>query len=378
MAELDEGRRRRLLETFLELVRIDSPSGSEAACAAYCRDALLSAGCDVRFDDSAARTGSDVGNLIAELPGTLPGTLVLSAHMDCVDPCIGVEPVIRDGVVFSSGETVLGSDDKAGLAAAIECIRILAEDGRPHPTVRCVFTVQEEIGLTGAKNLSVDDVAADLCLVLDADGRPGGIVFGAPTHYTFTATFIGRAAHAGVSPEKGISAIAMAADAISRLSIGRLDEQTTANVGSIHGGAATNVITAKVEITGECRSLDRRRVDDLKADMDSTLRQAARDAGGDVEVVWKLEYEGFSVDESAPVVLLMRKACIDAGAEPRLFSTGGGSDANVIAALGIPTLALSCGMTGVHGTSEQISIADLEMLCEISVAAARRIALGEE
>lgn len=318
-----------------------------------------------------------MGNLIAELPGTAPGTLVLSAHMDCVDPCIGVEPVVRDGIVFSSGDTVLGSDDKAGLAAAIECVRVLAEDPRPHPTVRCVFTVQEEVGLTGAKHLSVEDVSSDLCLVLDADGRPGGIVFGAPTHYTFTAAFIGRAAHAGVSPEKGISAIRMAADAVSKLPIGRLDELTTANVGSIHGGSATNVMTARVEITGECRSLDRQRVETLKTDMDSTLRQAAIDADGQVEVAWRLEYEGFQVDESAAVVDLMRGACEDAGVEPRLFSTGGGSDANIIAAMGIPTLALSCGMTGVHGTSEQISVADLETLCEISVAAARRIASRE-
>jgi len=164
----------RLLGTFLDLVRIDSPTGHEAACAKYCERELSAVGCKVRYDGSAASTGSDTGNLIAELPGTSPGTLVLSAHLDCVEPCQGIEPLISDGLVFSAGETVLGADDKAGLAAAIEAVRRIAENDAPHPTLRCVFTVQEEVGLVGAKHLAATDVAGDLCLVLDAAGRPGG------------------------------------------------------------------------------------------------------------------------------------------------------------------------------------------------------------
>jgi len=249
----------RLLQTFLDLVRIDSPTGFEAACAAYCERALVEAGCTVRYDDSAGLTGSDTGNLIAELPGTAPSTLVLSAHLDCVEPCRGVVPKIVDGLVFPVGETVLGADDKAGLSAAIECVRRLREGQAPYPSVRCVFTVQEEVGLLGAKHLTQQDVAADLCLVLDAAGRPGGIVIGAPTHYTFTAAFEGRAAHAGVEPEAGISAVRMAGEAIAALPIGRLDAETTANVGTVSGGTATNVIAARAELTGECRSLDRHR-----------------------------------------------------------------------------------------------------------------------
>ncbi|TLM98071.1 MAG: M20/M25/M40 family metallo-hydrolase, partial [Actinobacteria bacterium] len=228
----------RLLATFLDLVRIYGPSGSEAPVAAYCARALEEAGCEVRFDDSAVVTGSDTGNLIAQLRGDAPATLVLSAHLDTVEPAGGVEPVVRGGVVLSAGDTILGADDKAGLAAAIECVRRLAESDGPRPNVRCVFTVQEEVGLTGAKALDPVDAQGDLCLVLDADGAPGGIVIGAPTHYTFTARFTGRAAHAGVRPEDGISAIAMAAWAIARLPIGRIDEMTTANVGTVHGGTA--------------------------------------------------------------------------------------------------------------------------------------------
>jgi len=364
----------RLLATFLELVRIDSPSGFESACARYCEEALTELGCSVRYDSSAEKTGSDTGNLIAELPGTASGTLVLSAHLDCVEPCRGVEPVVTDNVVFSAGDTVLGADDKAGLAAAIECVRRLVESDEPYPAIKCVFTVQEELGLVGAKHLERADTLGDLCVVLDAAGKPGGIVIGAPTHYTFTATIVGRAAHAGVEPEAGISAIAIAAEAISKLPIGRLDAITTANVGSVNGGTATNVIAAMVEMTGECRSLDRPRVEALRAEMDATIRQTAVSHGGSADVVWKLEYEGFEVPEAETSGMIVAEACRDIGLEPRPFTTGGGSDANVIAALGVSTVALSCGMEGVHGTTEQIDVADLEALAALCVAIARRLA----
>ncbi len=364
----------RLLETFLDLVRIESPSGHEASCASYCADALRSAGCTVRFDESARVTGSDGGNLIAELPGTVPATLVLSAHFDTVQPCTGVEPVVADGVVYSAGPTILGADDKAGLAAAIECVRRFAAGGAPRPTLRCVFTVQEEVGLVGAKALDPAHASGDLCLVLDAAGSPGGIVVAAPTHYTFDAHFIGRAAHAGVSPEMGVSAIAIAADAIARMELGRLDDITTANIGTIAGGAATNVVAGRCDVTGECRSLERERVESLRAQMDATMRAAAADAGGQVEITWNLEYEGFRVDVDDPLAVLVERACRDVGLEPAMFTTGGGSDANILARSGVPVLALSCGMAGVHGTDEHITLEDLNALADLCCAVASRLA----
>ena len=166
----------RVLATFLDLVRIDSPTAYEAACASYCAERLRRLGFTVRFDDSAPATGSNTGNLIAHLPGTGPGALALSAHMDCVEPCRGVEPSVADGIVSSTGETVLGADDKAGLAAALEACERLVESGAPHPTLKLLFTVQEEVGLTGAKYLTAEDAACDVCLVLDAEGAPGAIV----------------------------------------------------------------------------------------------------------------------------------------------------------------------------------------------------------
>lgn len=377
-ADADAAAETRLLDTFLDLVRIDSPSREEASCAAYCERELLAAGCSVRYDHADVMLGSDTGNLIAELPGTVPGVLVLSAHLDVVEPCRGIEPVVHDGTVVAAGETVLGADDRAGLAAAIEAVRRLSTADVPRPAIRCVFTIQEEIGLRGAKELSADAVEGDLCLVLDADGEVGGIVTGAPTHYTFNAVFTGVASHAGVAPERGVSAIAMAADAVSRLPIGRIDDATTANVGTLAGGTATNVIAARVEVTGECRSRVRERVEELREQMDRTMREAAERAGGRVEIEWRLEYEGFHLADDARAVQVVKRACERLGLASRAFETGGGSDANIIAALGVPTVALSCGMKGVHSTSEQIDVVDLERLAALCVETAKVMAGGTE
>lgn len=365
---------KRLLETFLDLVRIDSPPGFEAATAAYCARALEAAGCRVWFDEASQPTGSDTGNLIAELPGTVPGVLALSAHLDVVEPCRGIRPTITDGVIHSVGPTILGADDRAGLAVAIETMRRAAAKDQPRPTIRAIFTVQEEVGLHGAKHLRAEDIACDLCLVLDAEGMPGGIVVGAPTHYTFAAEFCGRASHAGVAPEQGVSAITMAADAIASMELGRLDDRTTANIGSIRGGRATNVVAARCEVTGECRSLDRDRVESVRSAMDDAMRSSAERFGGSVEVTWHLEYEGFECSEECREIELVSAAMRDASRDPSTYRTGGGSDANVLAAMGVPTLALACGMAGVHGTNEQIAVADLQALTHICEAVVARMA----
>lgn len=355
----------RLIDTFVDLVRIDSPSGSEAGVARYCADRLTALGFSVRFDDSRDRTRADTGNLIAELPGTVPGTLVLSAHMDCVQPCEGVEPVIGAEEISSAGETVLGADDKAGIAAIIEAAARVVAAGSARPAIRVVLTVSEEIGLQGAKALDPADAHGDLCLVLDADGPVGGMVVGAPTHYTFVATFWGKASHAGVAPEDGRSAIVMASRAIAAMSLGRVDECTTANVGTIEGGNATNVIAARVLITGECRSLDPDRVEDVRRSMDTVMHEAARAGGGTVDVSWTREYVGFSSAEDSQAVRLVSAACERIGVEPRTFTTGGGSDGNIFAEAGVPTLVLSCGMQSVHSTEERLALADLRGLADL-------------
>lgn len=365
----------RVLDTFLDLVRISSPTGHEREVALYAAEALAAVGCEMRYDNSQAQTGSDTGNLIGELPGTAPGPVIaLSAHMDCIQPCEGVEPVVDGGIVRSAGPTVLGGDDKAGVAAIIETVRRLVESNSPHPCIRVLLTVAEEDGLVGAKALSATDAAADICLVLDADGSVGGIVTAAPTHYTFRALFTGRAAHAGVEPEKGISAIRMASAAIDRMPLGRLDESTTANIGTISGGSATNVVAPTCTVTGECRSHDRARAEEVRLALDAALVEGARLFDGQVEVTWELAYEGFSVSASAPSVQLVEATCRELGIVPRLFATGGGSDGNIISALGVETLVLSCGMTRVHTTDEEFAVAELERLVALLVAIARRAA----
>ena len=365
----------RVLDTFLALARIDSPTGRERGVAEYLAAALGDAGCAVRFDETQALTGADVGNLIATLPGTAPGpAIALSAHMDCVNPCEGVEPVVENGIVRSAGETVLGGDDKVGLAAIVEAIRRLAESGASHPEIHAVCTVSEESGLVGAKALAAGDCVADVCLVLDADGPVGGIVTAAPTHYTFAATFTGKAAHAGVEPEKGISAIGMAAAAIEAMELGRLDARTTANIGTIVGGSATNVIAPRCDLTGECRSLERAKADATRDAMDAALHRAADLSGGQVDVTWTLAYEGFSFDEGSAALALVEGACADIGVAPHRFATGGGSDGNVFAAHGVPTLVLASGMSKVHSTDEELEVAQLERLADLLVAVALRAA----
>jgi tripeptide aminopeptidase len=358
-----------LLDTLLEAVRIDSPSGEEAAFARWCADRLTALGCDVRIDGTSQATGSDTGNLIAELAPTVGGaTIVLSAHLDTVEPGRGIEPVVEGGVVRSAGDTVLGSDDKAGVAAILETLQVLRESGRPHGPVRVVLTTGEEVGLRGASALDAADCSGDVCLVLDAAGAVGGVVTGAPTHLTFNATFRGIAAHAGVQPEKGRSAIAMAARAVAMMPLGRLDERTTSNVGEIRGGGATNVVPAQCFLAGECRSIDPGRAEEVRLGIDAALRVAARDGGGSVDVVWTKEYDGYLFAEDDHSLAMVVGAVRAAGFEPRLFVTGGGSDANQLLAKGLPAIALSCGMTDVHGTDESIAVSDIEGLVRVLLA----------
>ncbi len=364
----------RVLDTFLELVSIDSPSGEEAACGRYVADALGAAGMSVSFDGSSATTGSDSGNLVARLEGSAAGMrIVLSGHLDTVQPGRGIEPVIEDGVIRSSGDTILGGDDKSGIAAVIEGVRRIVERGVPHADVVVVMTTGEELGLRGAKALDPAELeGAGLAVVLDADGAAGGIVEGAPTHWTFVAEFEGRASHAGVEPEAGVSAITMASSAIAAMRLGRLDDTTTANIGTITGGSATNVVASSCTVTGECRSLLRDRAEDVRQEMDRLMREAATEAGGRVDIRWTKEYDGFLFSPDDPLVGLVEAACLDVGVTPRRFRTGGGSDGNIFAGHGVPTLVMSSGMTNVHSTSETLRVEDLEHLADIVEALLER------
>lgn len=351
----------RLLDLFCELVRIESPSFNEAAMAERCAEELRGLGFSVRFDDSAERVGSDTGNLVAHLAGTRSGQVVLSAHMDTVGPCAGIEPVVVDGVVRSAGDTILSADDKAGVAAILEGVRSVLEAGFPRPDVTVLLTTCEEQHLLGSSALADGELPAGApCYVLDADGAPGTVITGAPCHWTLDAAFSGRSAHAGVCPEEGVSAISMAAAAVAAMPLGRIDEATTANVGFIEGGSATNVVPDACTLSGECRSLYDERAEAQKAAMTEALEAAAARFGGTVDVGWTKSYGAILLDEEDELVQGIVRAARAAGLEPRFQRSGGGSDANVLAACGVRPVTLGVGMAAFHSADEHIAVADLE------------------
>ncbi|MDO5044593.1 MAG: M20/M25/M40 family metallo-hydrolase [Coriobacteriia bacterium] len=367
----------RVVDTFFELVQVDAPSKQEKPMAELLVQKLEALGLSVEIDDSAKETGSNTGNVLARLKGTGKGEVVLSAHMDAVDPCIGIKPVLgEDGIIRSEGDTILSSDDRSGIASILEALaRIQEQDEKVYPDILVTFTVQEEVGLVGAKYLDESLFKNNpLALVADGDEAPGGISIAAPFHHTFKATFTGKAAHAGAAPEKGISAIKMAADAIARLDWGRLDEESSANIGTIKGGSADNVVPKEVLVTGECRSLVKEKVEKIHFDIQESFERAALEAGGQVVMDWDREYEGYKLDEESDTVKLLKAAAQDAKLEPMTSRSGGGSDANILAGKGANPVVLGTGMSNFHTTDEYIKAEDLQKTAEFIEAILYRVA----
>lgn len=366
----------RLLKTFLDLVRIPSPSGHEAKAAAYCKSALEACGCTVKIDDAASRIGSDTGNLYAELAGTAPGSLIMTAHLDCVQPCEGVAPRIEDGVIKSDGTTVLGGDDKVGVAAILEAVRTLVDEGGAYPTVKVVFSVQEELGCNGAGALNVGSFdEGEPCYVFDGEGDVGMACLAAPYHYTFTATFAGKASHAGVAPEDGISAINTAALAIETMRaadmLGAVGAYCASNIGTISGGTANNVVAPVCIMTGECRAIEKAQVTRVHDAMDRMMREAAERTGARVDIAWNLEYPGFKLAEDAPAVTLFNRAAASVGLEPATVLSAGGTDANRYIERGVEPLVVSTGMTNFHSVDEYLKVEDLQNTAKLALALAR-------
>lgn len=366
----------RLLNTFLDLVRMYCLSGHEKQAADYCAEALAACGCTVQIDNAGPKVGSDTGNLYAELPGTAGGSLVLTAHLDTVGPCEGVNPVIRGGVIYSDGSTVLGGDDKVGVASILEAVRTLAEGSEPYPTVKVIFSIQEETGCLGAGALNAGHFEeGEPCYVFDGDGEPGLATLAAPYHYTFTARFQGRASHAGVAPEKGISAIEMASRAVTLMRergvLGAVGDYCASNIGTISGGQADNVVAPECALTGECRAVEEDAVKRVHDGMDQSMRDAAEERGGSVDIDWNLEYAGFCLSEDAPAVKLFNAAVASVGLEPATMKSAGGTDANRYIKLGVEPLVVSTGMTNFHALDECLRIEDLENTARIAIALAR-------
>ncbi len=346
----------RLLGTFLALVRIDSPSLEEEAIAHDLVGRLTSLGLTAELDA--------MNNVIARLAGN-GEPILLAAHMDTVMPGHGVNPQVRDGVVYSDGTTILGADDKSGLAIVLEVLETLRERSAPHPDLEVVITVQEEVGLLGAKGLDRSRLRSRLGISFDTASAPGTIAVSAPSHSHLMAIIHGKAAHAGVSPEEGVNAIAAAARAIDRMPLGRIDAETTANVGIVRGGVARNIVPDRVELLGEARSRDVYKLEAQTQAMISALETAAAEFGATVEAVCTRSYEGYTFDQDTPVVRRLMAACRAAGVEPVLVPTGGGSDANIFNHAGMQVVNLSTGMKMVHTLDEHVAIKDMVTCAEI-------------
>ncbi len=347
----------RLLQDFLELVQIDSPSGQERQIADVLKNKLAALGFDVEEDNAGGQIGATAGNIIARLPGTGRGPmLMLSAHMDTVEPGRGVKPVIKDGVITSQGDTVLGGDDKGGIAVILEAVRIIQEKNISHGGLEVIFTVWEEGGLKGSKALDYSKIKSKMGLVLDADGEPGYIITTAPTQSTLRATIKGKAAHAGMCPEKGINAIQVASKAIAAMNIGRIDQETTANIGVIRGGKAINIVPEDTYIEGEARSLQPEKLAAQVEHMCAVLRREADAAGAQIEIDVVKEYDAINLSADDPIVGYCVTAAENLGFKPVLASSGGGSDANIFNGHGIACVNLGIGMNKVHTVEESIEL----------------------
>ncbi|MCG9968808.1 M20/M25/M40 family metallo-hydrolase [Pelotomaculum terephthalicicum JT] len=350
----------RTIEEFLELVQVDSVSGKERRMADLLKKKLTALGLEVWEDEAGKKAKAEAGNIIARLPGTGKGpVLLLSAHMDTVEPGCGIRPKVENGVVSSIGETVLGADDKAGIAAILESLRLVIENDIVHGGLEAAFTIWEEGGLFGAKNLDYSLISARTCFVLDSDGQPGTIVTVAPSHDRIGATVRGRAAHAGINPEEGVNAIQVAAHAIAQMKVGRIDHETTSNIGVISGGKAVNIVPDSVTIQGESRSLSAEKRMRQTGQMRRAIEDAAEKFGARADIAIETIYPEFNLPEDSPPVRIAVEAARNLGLEPILAKTGGGSDANIFNSKGIATAVLGIGMKKVHTTEEYITVADL-------------------
>jgi tripeptide aminopeptidase len=345
-----------LLDLFVRLVEIPSPSGHERAIADFILAYLRDRGLEPAEDDSAAATGAGSGNISVVLPGEGRGTpIVVAAHMDTVAVSGPVEAVVEGGVVRSAGDTILGGDDKAACATLLAVLSDLV--AAPPPCgLAAVFSTCEEVGLRGAKALDLGPLGARAGFVFDSTGPVGAVITRAPSQKMLTAEFHGVAAHAGIAPEKGRSAIAAAAAAIAAMTLGRIDEQTTANIGLISGGSAVNVVPERCRVEGEVRSHDPAALAAHTGELVDAVELAAGLAGIDVEVSVRDAFTGFALADDALPVRIACAALREIGIEPRLGASGGGSDVNVYNAAGLPSVNLSQGAERIHTPDEYLPV----------------------
>jgi tripeptide aminopeptidase len=367
----------RLKQLFLELVKINSLSRNERDVALRLQREVESAGAVCRYDNAGERVRGNTGNLIAKVPGTVPNIrpLMLSAHMDTVAPGEGVKPIVEGEIIRSDGSTVLGGDDKSGCAIICEVLQQLREQKIAHGPLDIVFTICEEIGLQGARNLDLSLIDAKEGLTYDSDS-PGLLITRAPSAVGMSFTVKGLEAHAGVAPERGISAIKVAANAIAAMRLGRIDEETTANLGVIKGGRAGNIVAGEVSVRGEARSRNaaklQAQVDHMVACFKDAVAQAALTLDGkrfeaQLEYSAHPSYEGMNVPDDAPLVKQVIEAARRVGQTLEPAGTGGGCDANVFNHRGLVVVNLGTGMREIHTVREWLDARDMSGTAAITL-----------
>jgi len=370
---------KRLIESFMELVKIDSISGEEKEVADFLVKKLKDLGLEVIVDQAGEKVKSNSGNIIARLRGNIKKAvpIMFSAHMDTVVPGKKIYPLLKEEKIVSSGKTILGADDKAAIAALLEALHIIKENNIPCGDIEIVFSICEEIGLKGAKNLDISSLNAQMGFILDAGGQVGKIITTAPSQNSLQIIIYGKSAHAGSNPEEGINAIQVAGFALSRIKLGRIDEETTANIGIISGGKATNIVPDKVTLKGEVRSRNEEKLEKYTERLKKITEDTAQEFKAKAEVKINREYSCYNMSSDDQVVKISMKAAKDMGLQPELCPSGGGSDANVFNKKGFPSVVLAIGMEKVHTVDEYILIKNLKNTAEYVLSIINTVTSGE-
>lgn len=371
--ELNE---KQIVDRFLQLVQIDSVSYYERPMADFLKQVMTGEfGCEVEEDNAGGKVlkslseetkkvmgqPKETGNLICNLKGNTEGAppLTFTAHMDTVVSNAGLKTHIDNGVIRTDGKTILGADDRAGICAILEALRYIKDNDVKHGDLQFIFTIGEETGLYGSLYLEKEAIRGKYAFVMDSGGPPDTIIVAAPTEIDFTVHIYGKAAHSGVNPEDGLNAISVAADAISKLKLGRIDEETTINIGVIQGGEKTNIVCDRVEILGEARSRSKEKVRAQIAKVHDAFQIAGDKWGAKVDIREEKIYDGFNLTDKDEVVRLAMEGLRKAGIKPILAPRGGGSDTNNLNAKGVPAVNLGVGATQDHTVDENVKVADL-------------------
>ena len=369
MSEADLAGLPEVARLMVRLCEIPSPSRDEGRVAELVRAELRDLGADVHEDDAAAALPAGCGNIVGRFAPTAEGgvPIMFGTHLDTVPVTDAIEVELVDGHLTNGRDTILGGDNKSAVAVVLHAMRRVVAEGRPHTGVELVFTPCEEIGLRGAHLFDPSPLRARFGFVYDHTGPVGDIVASAPSLHRISATFVGRPAHAGITPESGRSAILAASRAIGRMPLGRIDAETTANIGTIEGGTATNVIAERCSITAEARSRDERALSVQLTAMLDAMTWAASECEVDLETRVEKEFTAYRVGEGDPQVAMAMSALSALGHTPRLVPSGGGSDVNAFLRNGFPSVNLCNGMIDVHTSDERIAVASLEQMVDVTL-----------